>query len=78
MFGIDKQVLKTTNPSLFLLLSFFQNCWFTEAIWFFYWGKFVNKTLIRFSPDNVKAFILVLGHILSLIVLDKHLSSSLH
>lgn len=32
------------NARLFLILTFLQNCWFTEAVWFFYWGRFANYT----------------------------------
>jgi len=34
--------IKNRNALIFILISFFQNCWFTEGVWYFYWGRFSN------------------------------------
>jgi MFS family permease len=34
------------NVRIYLLLSFTQNLWFLEAVWFFYWARFASYTQI--------------------------------
>ena len=42
MIDTYRKLLVERNSKLFIILSFFQNCWFIEGIWFFYWGRFAN------------------------------------
>lgn len=34
------------NAKLYVLIGFFRSLWFTEAIWYFYWGRFTSYTSI--------------------------------
>jgi len=59
------------NSRLFILLSFFQNCWFTEGIWFFYWARFANYAQIGLLL-SIMTIVWVIAEIPTGIFADKY------
>ena len=37
---------KSHNARVFLLLKFIANMWFVEAVWYFYWGRFLSYSQV--------------------------------
>lgn len=39
-------IKKSKNAKVFLLLRFVSSMWFIEAVWYFYWGRFLSYTQV--------------------------------
>jgi len=50
-------IKKNTNARIYLIFGFVQSLWFIEAVWYFYWAKFLTYTQIGL----VFSFLVIVG-----------------